>query len=73
MTTARIETQLGTYHMPLTTFFRARYRHEPGDFPVTDRVARRALTLPLFPGMTTADSDRACLALLDLLKLHCSR
>ena len=42
-----IETQIGTWHMPLTRYYRKRYGHKPGDFPVADDVFARALTLPL--------------------------
>ncbi len=42
-----IETTIGTWHMPLTSFFRARYGYRPGDFPACDGVFARALTLPL--------------------------
>lgn len=45
--TQGIETTVGTYHVPLTTYFREHYRFRIGDFPVTDDVAPRALTLPL--------------------------
>lgn len=37
-----------------------RYGYAPGDFPVAERIAEQTLTLPLFPGMTTADVDRVC-------------
>ena len=47
-----IEAQIGTYHMPLTTYFRTRYGFRPGDFPTTDAVAARALTLPLHASIT---------------------
>lgn len=47
-----IETQIGTWHMPLTSYFRARYGYRPGDFPAADSVFARALTLPLYEAMT---------------------
>jgi dTDP-4-amino-4,6-dideoxygalactose transaminase len=47
-----VETQIGTWHMPLITFYRSRYGYRPGDFPVCDDIAARALTLPLYEGMT---------------------
>ncbi len=47
-----VETQIGTYHMPLTTYFRERYGYRLGDFPVTDVVFARTLTLPLHPAIT---------------------
>jgi perosamine synthetase len=53
-----IECAIGTYHMPLTTFFRSLGGHQPGDFPITDDVARRALTLPLFESITETQIDQ---------------
>jgi perosamine synthetase len=50
--TRGVETNIGTWHMPMTTFFRTRYHFGPGDFPVTDRVFAGALTLPLYEGLT---------------------
>jgi perosamine synthetase len=52
-----IETTIGTHHMPLIPFFAAR-GHAPGDFPVTDDVAARALTLPLSSKLGEADAER---------------
>jgi hypothetical protein len=40
-----------------------RYGYQEGDFPVTERIARETLTLPLHAGMTAADVDRVCAAL----------
>jgi perosamine synthetase len=45
---ASVETQIGTIHMPLTTFYRKQYGYRLGDFPATDAVAARALALPLY-------------------------
>jgi len=47
-----VEAQIGTWHMPLVTYYRTRYDYKPGDFPVCDDVSARALTLPLYEGMT---------------------
>jgi dTDP-4-amino-4,6-dideoxygalactose transaminase len=54
---AGIETTIGTWHMPMTSFFRDRYGFRPGDFPVADRVFARALTLPLYVPMTASDQE----------------
>lgn len=43
-----VELQVGTIHMPLTTYYAGRYGYRAGDFPVTDAVAAQALTLPLY-------------------------
>jgi hypothetical protein len=37
-----------------------RYGYKEGDFPVTERIARETVTMPLHTGMTTADVDRVC-------------
>jgi dTDP-4-amino-4,6-dideoxygalactose transaminase len=50
-----VEAQIGTWHMPLITYYRARYGYVPGDFPVCDDIAARALTLPLYEGLTEAE------------------
>ncbi len=40
-----------------------RYGCQEGDLPVTERIARETLTLPLHAGMTATDVDRVCAAL----------
>ena len=55
---AGVETQVGTIHMPLTTFYREKYGYVEGDFPVTDAVAARAFTLPLFEAITEEQQQR---------------
>lgn len=47
-----IQTTIGTYHMPMTTYFRTRYGYEVGDFPVTDDIFARSITLPLHEFLT---------------------
>ena len=42
-----IEVTIGTYHIPLTTYYRQQYGYRVGHFPVADDVAARALALPL--------------------------
>jgi dTDP-4-amino-4,6-dideoxygalactose transaminase len=37
-----------------------RYGYQDGDFPVTERIARETVTLPLHAGMTDGDVDRVC-------------
>jgi hypothetical protein len=44
-----------------------RYGYQEGDLPVTERIARETLTLPLHAGMTAADVDRVCTALSAIL------
>lgn len=61
-----IETSIGTYHIPLTKYYRTRYGYRPGDFPNADRVSQRALSLPLFEGITSSDQRRVIDALVEL-------
>lgn len=53
-----VELQIGTIHMPLTTYYRGRYNHREGEFPVTDSIASRALTLPLYESITLEQQER---------------
>ena len=43
----------------LTTLFRAKGFRE-GQFPVSERIARETVTLPLFPEMRASDVERVC-------------
>jgi dTDP-4-amino-4,6-dideoxygalactose transaminase len=43
----------------LTSYFRARGFRE-GRFPVSERIARETVTLPLFPEMRETDVQRVC-------------
>lgn len=43
-----IETAIGTWNMPMTTYYRTRYGFTLGDVPSADKVFGRALTLPLY-------------------------
>ncbi len=52
-----VETTVGTIHMPMTTYYRQTYGHREGDFPVTDDVASRSLTLPLYEKLLPADQE----------------
>lgn len=63
-----IETTIGTLHMPLTTYFAARYGHRAGDFPGTDAAFTRSMTLPLYESMTEAQVDEVASALLEIVR-----
>lgn len=52
-----IEATVGTVHIPMTRYYRERFAVSPGDFPVTDDVAGRSVTLPLYPGMPAEDQE----------------
>ena len=62
-----IETTIGTWHMPMTTYFRERYGHKSGDFPVADDVFARSITLPLYETLTFEQQEEVVAELLDCL------
>lgn len=64
---AGVELQVGTIHMPLTRYYRQRYGHHEGEFPVTDSVASRALTLPLFEDISLEQQIQVVETTLSLL------
>lgn len=53
-----VEAAIGTWNMPMTSFFRARYGFKKGDFPVAEHVFARSLTLPLYAHMTRSDQEK---------------
>lgn len=63
-----VETTIGTWHMPLTTYYRNRYGYKPGDFPHADTVFRRSLSLPLYESLTREQQDQLVLTLREVLE-----
>ncbi|HWD76210.1 MAG TPA: DegT/DnrJ/EryC1/StrS aminotransferase family protein [Solirubrobacteraceae bacterium] len=51
----------------LMTFYRARFGHREGQFPVCEDVAARSIALPFFPAMTEGQVDRVATALRSVL------
>ena len=47
----------------LMSFYRERFGHRPGEFPVCERVAAASLALPFFPQMTESQVERVADAL----------
>jgi perosamine synthetase len=45
------------------SFYRERFGHREGEFPVCEDVAARSLALPFFPEMTEGQVGRVCEAL----------
>jgi perosamine synthetase len=52
----------------LMTFYRERFGHGPGEFPVCEDVAERSIALPFFPDMTDGQVDRVADALRGVLE-----
>lgn len=53
-----IETTIGTYHIPLTRFYRERSHYAPGHFPCTDDIGQRAISLPLFERLSEEEQGQ---------------
>jgi dTDP-4-amino-4,6-dideoxygalactose transaminase len=51
----------------LTTLFRGKGFRE-GQFPVSERIGRETVTLPLFPEMRSSDVDRVCESMKRILR-----
>ncbi len=47
----------------LMSFYRERFGHREGEFPVCEDVAARSIALPFFPGMTEGQVTRVAEAL----------
>ena len=66
--------QIGTsvHFIPLHlhSFYRRTLRYKPGSFPHAEREYARAISLPLFPGLTLEDQDRVVDSLLDIAARH---
>jgi len=54
-----IGTGLSYEAIHLTSFWKAK-GWRAGQFPVSERIGRETVTLPLFPGMTPGDVERVC-------------
>ena len=52
----------------LMSFYRERFGHREGEFPVCEDVARRSLALPFFPELSEAQVDRVTSALREVLR-----
>lgn len=54
----------------LHSFYRRAFGYRPGAYPVTERESARALSLPLYPGLSRESQDRVLDALIDLAARH---
>ena len=52
----------------LMSFYRERFGHRPGEFPVCEDVAERSLALPFFPELTQGQAQRVAAALRAVLR-----
>jgi dTDP-4-amino-4,6-dideoxygalactose transaminase len=54
----------------LHSFYRRTFGFRRGDYPHTERESARALSLPLYPGLTLTAQDRVARALLELARRY---
>jgi perosamine synthetase len=52
----------------LMSFYRERFGHRPGEFPVCEDVAARSLALPFFPELTEGQAEEVTAALRSVLR-----
>ncbi len=50
------------------SYYRERFGHREGEFPVCEDVAARSIALPFFPEMTEGQVERVAEALRDVLQ-----
>src|SRR5271165_2693834 len=58
-------------HYPIPVHLQEAYAdlgYQPGEFPISERIAQDCFTLPLFPEMTGAQQDRVIRALCEILR-----
>jgi dTDP-4-amino-4,6-dideoxygalactose transaminase len=61
------ETTIGTWNIPMTTYFRSLYGYRAGDFPIADQVFARSITLPLYERLMESEQTQVVHAILRLL------
>ena len=52
----------------LMAFYRERFGHREGEFPVCEDVSKRSLALPFFPGLGEAEVERVAAALYEVVE-----
>ena len=52
----------------LMSFYRERFGHKPGDFPVCEDVAARSMALPFYPQLTDGEVEQVVEALRSVIE-----
>lgn len=63
MRRAGIEVTIGTYHIPLLTYYRRKYGYAAGSHPVGEQIAASALALPMHARVSEHDAAQVVAAL----------
>ena len=53
----------------LMSFYRERFGHKEGEFPVCEEISRRSLALPFFPELSESQIDRVSETLVGIIKV----
>ncbi len=56
----RIEATIGTWNIPMTNYFGSCYGYKADDFPVTNMIFSRSLTLPLHEQLSKQQEEEIC-------------
>lgn len=64
MASAGIGTSVHFIPLNLHPYYQRTFGYRPGDFPVAERLFQRAISLPIWPGMTDSQVDRVAETLL---------
>jgi len=70
LTRANIGTSVHFIPLHLHPFYRNTYHLKADDFPVALRAYRRAISLPIYPGMTDEDVEDVIAAVEDIVEAH---
>lgn len=67
---AGVEATIGTHHQPLTQYYASRYGYRRGDFPGTDEIAARSVTIPLSPFIKPHEQEEVVSTLERVITQH---
>ena len=63
-----VEASIGTWNIPLTTFYSTKYGYRDSDFPVTSSTFGRSIALPMYQAISAADQETVVAALRQALQ-----
>ena len=67
LSAAGIGTSVHFIPLHLHPYYQRAFGYAPGDFPVAERLYKRTISLPIWPGMQDAQIERVTSTLLSIL------
>jgi dTDP-4-amino-4,6-dideoxygalactose transaminase len=58
-----VEATIGTWNIPMTTYYRKTYGYKPEDFPTSAATFARSITLPMYYGLSASEQRQVVAAL----------